>query len=692
MCIALIFGVSLAAVQTGAERETYDVVIYGGTSAGVAAAVQVVRMGGSVVLVEPGKHLGGLTSGGLGATDIGNKAAIGGISREFYQRVYQHYQSSDAWTHETLEEYRARKQGRSIDDATQTLWGFEPHVAEAIYEAWLKEAGVLVVRNERLDLDRGVEMNGAWISAVKMESGRTFRGRMFLDATYEGDLMAAAGVSYTIGREANSEYGETLNGVQKRMAIHHKFVVAVDPYVKPGDAASGLLPGVQAEAPGEDGTGDGRVQAYCFRMCTTDVPENRRPWPKPEGYDPARYELLLRNCEAGDPRIPWNPVLMPNRKTDTNNNFAVSTDNIGMNYDYPDGDYAVREKIFAEHVSYQQGLIWTLANDPRVPEEVQREFKTLGLAKDEFTDSGNWPHQLYVREARRMVSDYVMTEHHCTGRQVAFDSAGLGAYGMDSHHTSRYASPEGHAANEGDVEVGVAGPYPISYRSLVPAEGECGNLLVPVCVSATHIAFGSIRMEPVFMILGQSAATAAMHAIEEGTDVQKISYERLRRRLLDDGQVLSWSGPTRNPAQDIDPKSLEGIVVDDADAKPTGEWGHSSSAGPFVGLGYLHDGKEGQGSKSLRFEAQLPEAGRYEVRLAYSANPNRASNAAVAVHHAEGVHRATVNQKEAPTIQKAFVSLGTFSFQAGKPAAVVISNEGADGYVIADAVQFLRVD
>ena len=691
MSIALLIGLGLAAAQNNAEQETYDVVVYGGTSAGVAAAVQVVRMGGSVVLVEPGRHLGGLTSGGLGATDIGNKAAIGGVSREFYHSVYQHYQSPAAWTHETLEEYRARKRGRTIDEGTQTMWGFEPHVAEAILENWLKASAILVVRNERLDLDGGVRMDDSRITAIKMESGRTFRGRMFLDATYEGDLMAKAGVSYTVGREANAEYGETLNGVQKRMAIHHKFIVAVDPYVRAGDPTSGLLPGVQAEPPGEDGSGDSRVQAYCYRMCTTDVPDNRRPWPKPAGYDAARYELVLRNCEAGDMRIPWHPVFMPNRKTDTNNNFTISTDNIGMNYDYPDGDYAVREKIIAEHVAYQQGLIWTLANNPRVPEEVQSHFKALGLAKDEFTDSGNWPHQLYVREARRMVSDYVMTEHHCTGRHVAFDSVGLGAYGMDSHHTSRYVSPEGCAVNEGDVEVGVAGPYPISYRSLVPAEGECANLLVPVCVSATHIAFGSIRMEPVFMILGQSAATAAMHAIEEEADVQKISYARLRQRLLDDGQILAWTGPVRKPAQYIDPKSLEGVVIDDTGAKPTGEWSHGSSVGPFVGVGYSHDGKEEQGGKSIRFEADLPQAGRYEVRLSYSANPNRASNAAVAVHHADGVHRATVNQKEAPSIKKAFVSLGTFSFRADTAAAVVVSNEGADGYVIADAVQFLPV-
>lgn len=668
-----------------AAEPVYDVVVYGGTSGGVTAAVQVARMGKTAVIIEPGRHLGGLSSGGLGATDIGNKAAIGGIAREFYGRIYQHYANDAAWKYQKRDEY---KSPRGVSKADQgTMWTFEPHVAEAIFNQMVREHSIPVVFGERLDRTTGVKKDGTRITAIVMESGKTFLGRMFIDATYEGDLMATAGVSYTVGREANRQYGETLNGVQTRQARYHQFIKKVDPYVKPGDPASGLLPGVHAGGPGEEESGDKRVQAYNFRLCTTDVPENRRPWPKPEGYDPMRYELLLRNFEAGDLRIPWNPVWMPNRKTDTNNNFAFSTDFIGMNYDYPDGDYATRERIIKEHEDYHKGLMWTLANHPRVPEQVRAEFQRLGLAKDEFVDNDNWPHQLYVREARRMVSDYVMTEHNCVGDVIAPDSVGLGAYGMDSHHTQRYVSPEGYAINEGDVQVHGFSPYPISYRSIVPKRDECSNLLVPVCLSASHISFGSIRMEPVFMILGQSAATAAVQAIREAVDVQAVDYATLRKQLLADRQTLEWTGPRGRVAVSLDPRSLEGVVVDDGKAILTGEWHTSASIGPFVGAGYLHDQR--QGPKAARFEVRLPKAGRYEVRLSYSPSGNRATNVPVTIQDATGQHTLTVNQRVAPPVAKAFVSLGVFTFQPDQPAVVTISNQGADGHVVVDAVQFV---
>lgn len=517
MVIRLLCGVVILLVMAGchATPDRYEVVVYGGTSSGVVAAVKVAGLGKSVVLIEPGKHLGGLTSGGLGATDIGNKQVIGGMSREFYRRVGKAYGRDEAWT-------------------------FEPHVAERIFNQMIRAAQVPAIFGERLDLVRGVNKRERRIDAIVMESGRTFHSKMFIDATYEGDLMATAGVTYHVGRESNATYDETLNGVQTRHAVHHQFIKPVDPYVAPGDPSSGLLPGINPEGPGAEGSGDHRVQAYCFRLCTTDVPRNRRPWPKPDDYDPLRYELLLRNFEAGDQRVPWHPVMMPNRKTDTNNNHAVSTDYIGMNYDYPDGDYATRERIIREHESYQKGLMWTLANSPRVPEKVRAHFRTWGLARDEFTDNDNWPHQLYVREARRMVSDYVMTQHHCQGRRVAEDSVGLAAYTMDSHNMQRYVDENGQVRNEGDVQVGGFPPYPISYRSIVPKRSECTNLLVPVCLSASHIAFGSIRMEPVFMVLGESAATAAVQALEADLDVQAIEYDRLAARLLADGQILRW--------------------------------------------------------------------------------------------------------------------------------------------------------
>jgi len=663
---------------------TYDLVIYGGTSGGVAAAVQAARMGKSVIVIEPSQHVGGLSSGGLGATDIGNKAAIGGISREFYRRIYQHYQKDDAWKFQRREDYRSGRQAPGED----TMWTFEPHVAEKVFRDMLREAKVPVVFGERLNRRTGVTQEQGRIRSITMESGKTFRGKMFIDATYEGDLMAAAGVRYHVGRESNSQYGETLNGVQTKRAVYHQFVKPVDPYRKPGDPNSGLLPGINGDGPGEEGTGDHRVQAYCFRLCATDAPENRLPWPKPEGYDELQYELLLRNFEAGDYRIPWAPALMPNRKTDSNNNFAVSTDYIGMNYDYPEADYATREKIIQAHETYQKGLMWTLANHPRVPENIRKYFQTWGLSKDEFTDNGNWPHQLYVREARRMVSDYVMTQHNCQGREVATDPVGLAAYTMDSHHVQRHVV-DGRVLNEGDVQVGGFSPYPISYRSIVPAKGSCANLLVPVCLSASHIAYGSIRMEPVFMVLGQSAATAAAIAIDDNVTVQEVAYPKLRERLLADQQVLEWTGPKRGSG--IDPKKLPGVVLDEDAAQLTGNWARSSSTPGFVGDGYLHDGAEDRGGKTATFTPDIPKAGRYEIRLAYTPFANRATNVKVTVDVAGQATQVAVNQRRTPPIDKAFVSLGRFDLPAGKSCRVTISNDGADGHVIVDAIQFLPV-
>lgn len=523
-----------------AAVESADIVVYGGTSAGITAAIQAKRAGKSVILVEPSEHLGGLTTGGLGATDIGNKAVIGGLARQFYIRVRRYYQNDDAWLHETRDEYNARNP--RFNPADNAMWTFEPHVASKIFRQMLAEADVHPIMGERLDRRSGVKKHGARIQSIVMESDRVFVGRVFIDATYEGDLMAAAGVSYHVGREANEVYGETLNGVQPKLNDkNHRFTHPVDPYIKPGDPTSGLLWGIQTTSLPPDGSGDRLVQAYCYRLCTTDVPENRRDWPKPADYDESRYELLLRNFEAGDHRVPWHPLWMPNRKTDTNNNHAFSTDYIGGNYDYPEADYATRQRIIADHLSYTQGLLWTLANHPRVPAKVRAEFQRLGLAKDEFVENQNWPTQLYVREARRMIGAYVMTEHNCRGTRRAEDSIGMGAYGMDSHNCQRYVTADGHVQNEGDVQVHGFKPYPISYRAICPKPAECDNLLVPVCLSSSHIAYGSIRMEPVFMILGQSAATAAALAVDQGIAVQDVDFGQLAARLLVDGQKLAIS-------------------------------------------------------------------------------------------------------------------------------------------------------
>ncbi len=547
MLIAAILGLWAGTTPLIAADPTshYDVVIYGGTSAGIAAAVQVRRMGRSVVLIEPSGRIGGLTTGGLGQTDIGNKAAIGGVAREFYQRVRKYYDDSAHWTWQARDTYRGGGQSRT-GDTEDAMWTFEPSAALAIMRDLVREHQIPVVYRERLDRTvRGVQKEGTRIVAITMESGQTFSGRILIDATYEGDLLAEAGVSYTVGRESNATYTETLNGVQTQHAQYHQFMPDVDPYVTPGHPQSGLLPGIDPAGPGIEGQGDRRVQAFCFRMCLTDHPNNRIPFTKPGDYDPLQYELLLRNFEAGERGMPWINSSMPNRKTDTNNRTAFSTDYIGQNYNYPEASYAERATIVTRHRSYQKGLMWTLANHPRVPDHIRNEVARWGMCRDEFERQDGWQQQLYIREARRMIGAYVMTQHNCQGRVTAQQPIGLAAYTMDSHHVQRYVDAQGHVRNEGDVEIGGFSPYPIDYRSMTPRKSECDNLLVPVCLSASHIAFGSIRMEPVFMVLGQSAATAAVQAIDADTAVQDLTFVDLKKCLLADGQVLVWTESTK---------------------------------------------------------------------------------------------------------------------------------------------------
>ena len=540
-----------ASCQNESVPNQYDLVVYGGTSAGVAAAIQAKRMGKSVILIEINSRIGGLTSGGLGQTDIGNKAAIGGISREFYEEISKYYNIPENWKWQKSENYRDGGQTKT-EEGESAMWTFEPSAALKVYEGLIKRENIEWVLNQKLDRENGVTKIDGKIISIKMLSGQTYSGKMFIDATYEGDLMAAAGISYTIGRESNSTYKETMNGVNTRLrdttmtghpaynAMNHNFVDGVDPYIIKGDSTSGLLPFINPQGPGEEGAGDQHVQAYCFRMCLTDHPENRIPFEKPKNYVEQDYELLLRNYEAGEEGFPWINSKMPNRKTDTNNRTGFSTDFIGQNYDYPEATYEEREKIIARHRQYQKGLMWTLAYHPRMPQHIREEVSRWGTCKDEFERPDGWQQQLYIREARRMLGEYVMTQYNCEGLEVVEDVIGLAAYGMDSHNTQRYVAADGFVKNEGNVEAQVKSPYPISYRSIIPKKEECTNLLVPVCLSASHIAFGSIRMEPVFMVLGQSAATAAGLAIDAKLSVQELDYQLLRQRLLADKQRLSW--------------------------------------------------------------------------------------------------------------------------------------------------------
>lgn len=519
LIIVISTGISKAKI-----KDKYDIVIYGANSAGVIAAYTAKTMGKSVVLISPDGHVGGLSTGGLGATDIGNKMAIGGLSREFYKKLGKVYGKDESWI-------------------------FEPKEAADIFNDYLESADIPVIYNQRA---KKVNKNKARISSIDLantygsdETTQQIEAAVFMDCTYEGDLFALAGVSFIVGREDNSVYNETLSGYQlpnyHQQSGYHQFPDNVSPYKTPHDPSSGLLYGISDAKPGETGQGDNLVQAYNFRICLTDSAENRIPITRPKDYDPKKYELLVRLFEAQPDMTKPNQYFiwsrMPNRKTDVNNRGGFSTDMIGANHDWPEATFEKRKEIFNDHVSYTKGLLYFVQNDPRVPKELQDFVKEWGYPKDEYIENGHFTPQLYIREGRRMIGKYVMTEHNCRGDEVVDDPIGMAAYTMDSHNTQRIVV-DGMVKNEGNVEVGKFPPYPISYRAIVPEIEECDNLLVPVSLSASHIAFGSIRMEPVFMILGQSAAVAAVHAIEEGASVQDIDYTKLKNELINQKQIL----------------------------------------------------------------------------------------------------------------------------------------------------------
>lgn len=668
-----------------------DVVVYGGSAGGVIAAVAAAREGRQTILLVEGSHVGGMVSGGLGATDVGNAQAIGGYSREFFDRVRSYY---------------VKKYGNDSQQVKDCAGGFrfEPHVAELVFREMIKELpNITMIQNQRISTltfskasPRQIEEIGTYWAIPNQKTDNPvvtfnhYQAKIFIDASYEGDLMAKAKVSYTIGREAKSEFNESIAGVQKRSPAH-QWPVKVSPFLE----GKKLLTFVQTEPPGEPGAGDKKVQAYNFRMCMTQRPDQRLPWPKPANYDPKRYELLARYLEA-KPDLTvgklMNPVKVPNGMTDTNNNGAFSTDHIGANWDYPEANHQRRAEIWQDHIDYQKGFLYFLANDPRVPKKLQAEMNSWGLAKDEFKDTDNWPHQLYVREARRMVGEYFMTQKDIINERIKADSIGLGSYNTDSHHVQRIVGPDGFVLNEGDFQVGVQ-PYAIPYRSLVPRAKECENLLVVVCMSASHVAYGTIRMEPVYMIMGQASGVAAAQAIDEKAIVQKIDVAKLTAKLKSQKAVLSPEGISKKGAgvaASLDPAKLGGIVVDDADAEASGGWSNSASAGPFVGNGYLHDNNEEQGKRKVRFTPNLPKNGKYEVRLFYSPHVNRASNALVVIKSVDGEKSVRVNQKA--TLDAKGLKLGVFSFGAGKQGYVEVRNDGANGYVIADAVQWIAAD
>ncbi len=523
--LGLIVALMAHETRAGNEQAVYDIVVYGDSSGAVTAAIAAKRQGRSVILVNPTRFLGGMSASGLGATDfLGQRSTFGGIASEFYDAIAAAY---------------GKKYVRS----------FEPHVGRRVFDKLIADANVPAVFDEKLNRDSGVEMDGQRIVSITTLNGKTYRGKIFIDATYVGDLMAAAGVTYTVGREAEEKYGENLAGVRRgdsNPRAHYTqgdkdhFTADVDPYIVPGDPGSGLLPYVFEIENLTNGQGDRKIQAYNYRVCLTTDPRLRIPIEMPEGYREIDHELLLRNFEAGDHRMPAliEPLAGSGSKVDWNSMHAVGSDYAGANWDYPEANYEKRREIEKAHQTYIRGFLWTLSNNPRVPQHIREKASRYGLPKDEFTDNGGWPYMIYIREARRMVSDYVMTQQDCEGKSTVPDSVGLGSFGMDSHVVQYYVNEDGYARRDGTIWRVPPNPYSISYRSIIPRKGECENLLVPICLSASHVAHGSIRMEPVFMVLSHSAATAAGVALDEGVSVQEVRYAILRERLTVEKQRL----------------------------------------------------------------------------------------------------------------------------------------------------------
>ncbi|SDI73844.1 FAD-dependent oxidoreductase [Mucilaginibacter gossypii] len=658
--LAIITTCFMAGVSVNAQSSkliTADICVYGGTSAGVIAAYTAKKIGKTVILIEPGKHLGGMSSGGLGYTDIGNKYVVTGLARDFYRRIGTHYGKFEQWI-------------------------FEPKVAEGIFNDYVKRAGFPVLFRNRLIKVKKEENQ---LKEIIVEdsykpstaTNKTIRAKVFIDCTYEGDLMARSGVSYTVGREANSQYDETINGVE--LLDKHQFPDNIDPYKVPGDAKSGLLWGISKEVLQANGAGDKKVQAYNFRITLTNVPENRIPISKPENYDPKKYELLLRLKE----KQPWKSCSdvffiskMPNGKTDINNNGGFSTDMIGMNWEYPEADYNTRTKIWKEHEDYTKGFFYFIGNDTRIPGNIRDEMKQWGYPKDEYTDNGNWTPQLYIREARRMIGELVMTQHHCQGKEQVEDGVGMAAYGMDSHNCERLVV-NGVVKNEGDVQVHGFAPYAVSYRAIVPKQKEAANLFVPVCLSASHIAYGSIRMEPVFMVLGQSSAVAACQAIDKKIAIQQVNVKEVQSLLRTD------------PLAD---GSMPEVLVDNEDSHITGNWKTEKSGG--YGPTYLTDNSKAETAKSVRFIPEKLKKGAYHVYTYFPKVMNPAAKTYITIYDGEKATEKIINQSDLQVEGQTsgeWLPLGLYNFSEENKVYVEISNKNADGVIVADAVLFVPV-
>ncbi|HYF36148.1 MAG TPA: FAD-dependent oxidoreductase [Prosthecobacter sp.] len=672
-----LFLLLILTLAPSAVHAAADLVIYGGTPAGLSAGIAAAREGASVVIIEPTRWIGGLVTGGLTHTDKGKEETIGGLPREFFTRA-------------------AAKPGTP-------MWYAEPQTNMATFQVMLTEAGVKVITGQSL---QSITKTGTRITSLTTTDGATHEGSVFIDATYEGDLMAKAAVSYIVGRESSAQYGESLAGFHP-MPIRPRTVEVMESDC-PGIGGTGpsYIHGTPASIPALDdkgepifgvyradpklkpGDADNLTQAYNFRICVTQRPDIFVPFPKPAHYDAARYELLARLIKAF-PGIRFGRLFhlgkVAGDKYDLNAQGLFSTDYPGANTAYPDGDAATRARIWQDHIDYIQGMLWFLGHDERVPKALRDQTNSWGLCKDEFTDNNHWPYALYVREGRRMIGEYVMTQKDLQTDIFKDDSVGMGSFVIDCHIVQRIVAEDGTIRDEGSFQDAPALPYQIPYRSLTPKRTECENLLVPVCLSASHIAYCSLRMEPVYMALGHASGLAAVMAKKANTSVQAIDVPDLRKKLLDQKAVLELA----SLANMVRSSQLPGIVMDDSEATTTGHWTGSAYGNPVNGSS-RHDENTDKGAKSITYTLKVPAAGRYEVRLSYAPAANRASNVPVTIQHAESTAKATLNQRKEPPIDKLFVSLGTFPFAPTKPAVITISTENTNGYVGADCVQLME--
>ena len=659
--IFLLMTLAVAAISCNCPAR-YDVCVYGGTSAGVVAAYSAAQRGLDVVLVEPTEHIGGMTSGGLGFTDIGNKQVIAGVAKQFYRKVGEHYGRLEQWI-------------------------FEPSVADSIMRAYIDHKNIVLMDNYRI---RESKLDGTRISGIVVENSvdpsktKTIKADYFIDCSYEGDLMARSGVEYTVGRESNEQYGETYNGVE--LMDKHQFPDGIDPYKEKGNPESGLLWGISPAKVAQDGTADNMVQAYNYRICLTDDPANMIPITRPADYDSTRYELLLRLFEAYPEKEFLNDWFiwsrMPNRKTDINNRGGFSTDMIGMNHNYPEASYQERQEIIDAHTEYTKGLLYFYGHDERVPEILRKRMLLWGYPKDEYVKYGHWTPQLYIRESRRMVGEYVATQADCQGRATAEDGIGWAAYQMDSHNCQRIViNKDGKdmVKNEGNVEIGGGLPYPISYRSITPKREQCTNLLVPVCMSASHIAYGSIRMEPVFMVLGQSAAVAASLAMEQGgCDVQKVDSKEINAVI------------EKDPYMD---GSVPDILIDDSNDMVNADEGWVAKGRGGYGLSFYELPLTSE-TKAVRFAVEsVPSSGTWAVYSYQSRNKKLTSVTSFEIISGDQSYKVKFNRDDLNVLGQTsgdWALLGKYEFKEGQPVEVIVSNQGADAPMRADAVLFVK--